>query len=63
MVPSAFVSAIAEGQDVAAHLKTKFTLRPIGVAHPRNGDIPPVTLSFLKVLREWTESYPRILAG
>jgi LysR family transcriptional regulator, pca operon transcriptional activator len=64
MLPSAFAySLTADGKISRLNLATTFTLRPIGVAHRSNGDIPPVALAFMKVLREWAKAHARGLAG
>jgi LysR family transcriptional regulator of gallate degradation len=64
MVPSAFASSlVADGNITRLNLATKFTLRPLGVAYRSNGDIPPVALAFVKVLREWAKTNARALAG
>jgi DNA-binding transcriptional LysR family regulator len=64
MVPSAFASSlVADGNISRLNLETKFTLRPLGVAYRSNGDIPPVALAFMKVLREWAKTNARALAG
>jgi LysR family pca operon transcriptional activator len=64
MMPSAFASSlVADGKISRLKLETKFTLRPIGVAYRSNGDIPPVALAFIKVLREWAKANSRVLAG
>jgi DNA-binding transcriptional LysR family regulator len=63
MVPSAFASSLGDGKISRLNLETKFTLRPIGVAYRSNGDIPPVALAFMKVLREWAKTNSRVLAG
>jgi LysR family transcriptional regulator, pca operon transcriptional activator len=64
MVPSGFAfSLTADGKISRLKLATTFTLRPIGVAYRTNGDIPPVALAFVKMLREWANTHARPLAG
>jgi len=64
MVPSAFAHSLAaDGKITRLKLAAKLTLRPIGLAYRSNGDIPPVALAFVKVLREWAKSNARALAG
>lgn len=64
LVPSAFASSlVADGKISRLKLESTFTLRPIGVAYRSNGDIPPVALAFMKMLREWAKINARALAG
>ena len=64
MVPSSFASSlVADGKISRLKLDTNFTLRPIGMAYRSNGDIPPVALAFMKVLRDWAKTNSHMLAG
>lgn len=64
MVPSGFAfSLTAEGKISRLRLATSFNLRPIGIAYRSNGDIPPVALAFMKMLREWAKAHANALAG
>lgn len=64
MMPSGFASSLmADGKISRLKLAATFTLRPIGVAYRSNGDIPPVALAFMKMLREWAKSHAHALAG
>jgi hypothetical protein len=64
MMPSAFASSLmADGKISKLKLATKFALRPLGVAYRSNGDVPPVALAFMKMVRQWAETHARALAG
>jgi DNA-binding transcriptional LysR family regulator len=64
MVPSALASSLAaDGKISTLKLATKFTLRPLGVACRSNGDMSPVALAFMKMLRQWAKTHARALAG
>jgi LysR family transcriptional regulator, pca operon transcriptional activator len=64
MVPSGFAfSLVADGKISRLKLATRYTLRPIGVAYRSNGDIPPVALAFIRMLREWAKTHAHALAG
>jgi len=64
MVPSAFASSLAaEGKISRLKVAGKYTLRPLGMAYRSNGDIPPVALAFMRVLRDWAKANVRALSG
>lgn len=64
MIPSGFAfSLMADGKISQLKLATTFNLRPIGIAYRSNGDIPPVALAFMKLMREWAKSHADALAG
>jgi LysR family transcriptional regulator, pca operon transcriptional activator len=64
LMPSGFASSLMADRKISRlKLASKFTLRPIGVAYRSNGDIPPVALAFMKMLREWAKTNARALTG